>query len=119
MEAVRPVVAREVVRHAVECELAACDAVRVSPDERAEVRMLAKVSGQTVEAEGDVLEMSGAVRRTNGGDDRAGSHCAKHDPPRGGGREDIHGASVRPAGPRRACHRLRYGSIQVALGGAA
>src|SRR2546423_9096891 len=97
MEAVRPIVAREVVRHAVECELAASDAVRVSPDERAEVRMLAKVSGQTIEAEGDVLEVPGAVRRTNGGDDRAVSHCADHDAARGGKREDIHRAAVRQA----------------------
>ena len=119
MEAVRPVVAREVVRHAVERELAACDAVRVSPDERAEVRMLAKISGQTIEAEGDVLEMSVAVRRTNGGDDRAVSHCANHDAARVGEREDIHGATVRQAAIRRACHRRSHGRFHVALRGAA
>src|SRR5256714_15523517 len=105
MEAVRPVVAREVVRHAVECELAACDAVRVSPDERAEVRMLAKISGQTIEAEGDVLDVSGAVRRTNGGDDRAARPCAHPAPPPGGGRGGIPRAHGRPAAAPRA--RLR------------
>src|SRR5256714_14469208 len=119
MEAVRPIVAREVVRHAVECELAASDAVRVSPDERAEVRMLAKVSGQTIEAEGDVLEMSGAVRRTNGGDDRAVRHCANHDPARGGEREEIYGPTLPQTGIRRAGHRRGHGGFHLAVGGAA
>src|SRR2546426_1083264 len=51
MQRVRPIVVREVVRRALEGELTVRDAIGVAADDRAEVRRVLDVAGETVEAE--------------------------------------------------------------------
>ncbi len=63
------------VRRAVEGELRIPDAIGVPADDRAEVGCVLEISRETVEAEHDVVEVSGAVRRPNRRDDCAvGDH---------------------------------------------
>jgi hypothetical protein len=70
------VVDGELVGHLVEGELAACDAVGVTADRRAEIILHLEVRRELVEAEHDVVEFSIAVRHPDAGDGRAVIHDA-------------------------------------------
>ena len=71
MQRVRPIVLREVVRPPVERELTIGDAIGVAAHDRAEVRRVLEITRETVEAEDDVVEVSGAVGRADRRDDAA------------------------------------------------
>ena len=74
MQRVRAVVFGQVIRRAVDGELAIGDAIGVAADDRAEVRRVLEVAGEAVEAEHDIVELSRAVGRADRRDDPAVRH---------------------------------------------
>src|SRR5690242_19044978 len=71
MQVVGAVVARKLVRHAVEREAPVRDAVRTAPDHGAEVRRRREVSLQRIEAEDHVAQLAPLIRHEHASDDRA------------------------------------------------
>ena len=71
VEMVRPVVHRERVFLAVECELALGDAIRDAPRDGAEERMPLHIVVEVVEAKHDVAGLAGAVGHPEFGEDAA------------------------------------------------
>lgn len=62
-DAARSVVGREIDGPAIEGELAGGDPVADAADQRAEERGMVRVGGHRVEAEGNIGQLSGAIRR--------------------------------------------------------
>ena len=62
MQGVGPVVDRQLVFDAVECEAALSDAIAIATDNRTKVRTTLQVGIEVVEAEHDVVKLAVAIR---------------------------------------------------------
>src|SRR4051812_46844476 len=62
MQMMWPVVRRQLIRRVVERKAPACDAVRVAPDDRAEVRRSIDVGRELVEAKDDIGKLTRTIR---------------------------------------------------------
>src|SRR5438477_12035899 len=95
MQRVRAIVLRKVIGDAVEGELTIGNPIGIAADDRTEVRRIFEVSAEAIEAEHDVVEMAGALRCADDGDDAAVRHHANRDPARTGERNELDAAPVR------------------------
>ena len=107
MQRVRAVVFRKLISGAVERELALGNPIGVAADDCTEVRRVFEVSTEAVEAEHDVVEVAGAVRCADDGDDAAVRHHANLDAVRIRERKELDAAAIRQLSEWRPCpHRV-------------
>ena len=126
VQMVRAAVGREPDRGAVEREAALGNPVSIAPDDGAEVARFGEVRLERVEAEDDVVDASGAIRRAHRHDRRAVAHQADFDAVLADQREAVDRRAVgQPAewgaghggGPRgrRDCERAGAGRGRVQM----
>src|SRR6266566_3467401 len=115
MQCVWAIVLGKAIGRAIECEPPTGNAIGIATDDRTEVRRVFEVSGKTVVAEHNVVEVTGAVRCPEDGDDAAVGHHPDLDAVRVGERKELDAAPVGQLPEWRARHTgVRWGCRRVA-----